>query len=856
MKCVFTLPRKTSRPIFLGLWIFALPLVQGCSVRILGVSSFPSTEFQPGLGPSGPKRFVDTSTFLPGSEASYAFTPGIEFSAQGGRLASVAQSDFDASTFTGSGNGASFSAGSARLSSTSACDGTNLNCSALDPSWTPGYTSDPATNHLLAYYPLDTDGRDLTGNAPLVNLGGTPTFTQLGKVGSHAMSVLNGSALVASDPSKVAPTSTLSLSLWFKTTHTTQNAGLLGKWISGGGGSTENSFVLYTGADSGSNQVGIVLAESSAQYKVLNSNNSRYQADIWNHVVATADGSFIHLYLNGKEVGSPVAYDGTIYPANLPLVLGRLRTGDPTYSFDGDLDEVAVWDSALSSTEIRLIYDRQAPKFSGTYTSRVIDSGNPVDYESFRWNTSFPFGKEISNGHETSTDYPSLSSDSTVSNGLMGLWHFNETTLGSVNGADFKDSVGGGNGYTLNSLEKNLPGKLGNAIGSHAANAGARLPVDLSGTKTVTLAAWVNFEPSPSSVVPMIFEYTANFNSGNGMYISPKDCQGSDYPCSFTIATHDLSQGYRVMHANALPFGWHHVVVTIDRTTVPNEFQLFVDGVPQTLHLSSIYGIDSTAYFANDSLYLFGRQGCGGCMMNGSLDELGVWNRRLTSQEVTDLYHRGSAKVNFQIRSCTSADCSNPADSHWSDWRGPDGTRATVFSEMNNRSTPNDFSSELLASAPNFLFSTFTAPPNASRFFQYRSVLSSEIDPAQFGPELNSVTVGPPHRYAGLPTLKRVAPLAYGSLNGFSESLGTAGCAGGVHYTLSKDGTLWYYFTAGQWTLSDGSFRHASDAATLNSNLSTFDSITGGKTLYWQATLKSNGLQNCELSTVSISGTP
>jgi hypothetical protein len=73
------------------------------------------------------------------------------------------------------------------------------------------------------------------------------------------------------------------------------------------------------------------------------------------HVVGTYSGTQMRLYLNGSEVGSPVADTGSIAAFTAVLRLGRAATGGDT--FDGVIDEVAVYDGVLSDARILAHYN-------------------------------------------------------------------------------------------------------------------------------------------------------------------------------------------------------------------------------------------------------------------------------------------------------------------------------------------------------------------------------------------------------------------------------------------------------------------------------------------------------------------
>lgn len=104
----------------------------------------------------------------------------------------------------------------------------------------------------------------------------------------------------------------------------------------------------------------------NTQYPFVYGGNMPLNA--WSHVVGTYDGSVISLYVNGVQVASQPMTGGPIKVDNNPLMIGvrQLQSGDMGKShFKGMIDEVAVYNRALTSGEVQSRYLRGAiqPKF-------------------------------------------------------------------------------------------------------------------------------------------------------------------------------------------------------------------------------------------------------------------------------------------------------------------------------------------------------------------------------------------------------------------------------------------------------------------------------------------------------------
>jgi hypothetical protein len=76
----------------------------------------------------------------------------------------------------------------------------------------------------------------------------------------------------------------------------------------------------------------------------------------WNHVAATWDGSTATLYVNNASVGSKSVGSGAdnLATDTSPLIFGK--RGDGTYPLNGLLDEVTLFDHALTAAEVEAIY--------------------------------------------------------------------------------------------------------------------------------------------------------------------------------------------------------------------------------------------------------------------------------------------------------------------------------------------------------------------------------------------------------------------------------------------------------------------------------------------------------------------
>ena len=73
-----------------------------------------------------------------------------------------------------------------------------------------------------------------------------------------------------------------------------------------------------------------------------------YTPGAWNHVVGTYDGSSLKVYLDG-ELETSTSYSGTIFASPVDVLAGL--------GFNGDMDELLIYNYVLSSEQISSMYD-------------------------------------------------------------------------------------------------------------------------------------------------------------------------------------------------------------------------------------------------------------------------------------------------------------------------------------------------------------------------------------------------------------------------------------------------------------------------------------------------------------------
>ena len=138
----------------------------------------------------------------------------------------------------------------------------------------------------------------------------------------------------------------LSLSAWVKPNSPVDYAGIFG--TRNGTSSTLNYLLTIDNT----NKFRFIINDGGN--KAVLSNDQITSS--WTHVVGVADGNNIHLYINGVKQTATQTY-GTIATTNDSLMIGAQFALDTTFTFNGSIDEAAIFNVALTDAEILSIYN-------------------------------------------------------------------------------------------------------------------------------------------------------------------------------------------------------------------------------------------------------------------------------------------------------------------------------------------------------------------------------------------------------------------------------------------------------------------------------------------------------------------
>jgi hypothetical protein len=206
---------------------------------------------------------------------------------------------------------------------------------------------------LVAYFPFSGGADDASGNGHDGTVyGATVTADRFGNASSaYSFDGLDDYIEVSNAGGVFNLTSAFTIAAWcqLRTSVPSTSSGPL-IWKTAWNGDNRDTFGLALMPD----DIWLLKIERASDDFDFNMYGSMVQPGRWYHVAATYDGQYMGLYIDGVldviwDTGPIVAYTG-----DAPLRIGSNRNSNHTPGvFDGIIDEVCIYNRALSTSEVR-----------------------------------------------------------------------------------------------------------------------------------------------------------------------------------------------------------------------------------------------------------------------------------------------------------------------------------------------------------------------------------------------------------------------------------------------------------------------------------------------------------------------
>lgn len=477
---------------------------------------------------------------------------------------------------------------------------------------------------------MDYSGADNDGiyNSTLYSQGGKLN-TSIGFDGD------NDSINIGND-SSLNLVSNLTISTWLKPTAYVNDGVILGKPHT----SQANPYVTYAlGYSSDGKNYGLALGDGATQRGCYTDSNTVVLNE-WTYITATFNGTQVNLYINGELNKTCMFPSFEINQNTANVLLGDYPFFDNSFDYEGQIDELAIFNKTLTIEEVEKIYNRQSCKYGGgnqgIYTSKILDATGYSKWENISWETEVPYGQELPSNQVLETGNFIRGMDMT---GNLGLWHMNESAGNIV------DSSGNGNNGTVNGgVAYSQPGKMGTALSFNGSDSYVFIPnhSSLNPEDELTLLAWVNWDIDPAlglSHASIINKY------GDNQYRLHHTNSNS----AFEFAVRTAPNGDRWVNSVTKPQAgvWYFVVGTYDGS----DLKIYVNG---NLENTASHGGDLVTSTSDLNI---GRRTSNDRFFDGTIDEVAIFDRALSSQEIEDIYKRGVLNLDINVRSCNDNTC-------------------------------------------------------------------------------------------------------------------------------------------------------------------------------------------------------
>jgi hypothetical protein len=301
----------------------------------------------------------------------------------------------------------------------------------------------------------------------------------------------------------------------------------------------------------------------------------------WHHVALVIGPAGGTIYIDGSSLGTPQGWTGTPGAPTTaqPVTIGQYPTSASTVA--GDVDEVTIWNRTLSLSELNYLKHRRL------------------------------------NGNE---------------DGLLSLWHLNEgtnTTSADATPAARTATLNGNVAWATSAAPIALSMIATNCLRFTGVAGHVQVPHHTNlNAFPLTVSTWIKTSRNAATVDGIASKYVESSLNGYSLFLY----NGRIRAWYFKDSGNYIWDGGLGVDGGLVADGnWHHIAFVVST----NRGQLFVDGVPTgSLNWTGTPGATTTTnnfqagqYWLNPTYPAF----------NGTLDEVAVWNRALTTNEVLSI---------------------------------------------------------------------------------------------------------------------------------------------------------------------------------------------------------------------------
>ncbi|MFC1789721.1 LamG domain-containing protein, partial [Patescibacteria group bacterium] len=340
----------------------------------------------------------------------------------------------------------------------------------------------------------------------------------------------------------------------------------------------------------------------------------------WHHIVAILTNSYSDIYVDGLIDGSFGGHTSWGNSTNLLI-------GWHTSYFNGEIDDVRIYNYARTLDEIRLDYNAGFAARFGPLSSCDDDPG------------------------------------SCMTEGLLGHWSLDEgtgQTAYDLSDHSYNSTLGSSGGSPDSADPKWLTGKVGSALEFDGIDDYAKsYPDILNGIQNnSTLMAWVRWDALDNYDSPIGHYWRwAIYRSSSDKITATTKLGGSYYTIVATDITMETGK-------------WYHIATTFE----DNDWRLYVNGIMESSTTSLSGPIE-----ISENYFLLG-QNYDGYFFKGLVDEAKIYNRTLSPTEIRYHYNQGKPVGHWKFDEGNGITAYDFSD---------DNNNGTLYGGMATSSSPN-----------------------------------------------------------------------------------------------------------------------------------------------------------------------
>ena len=470
------------------------------------------------------------------------------------------------------------------------------------------------SNGLVGWWPFNGNANDESGNGNNGTVNGATLTSDRNGVPNSAYSLNNLSDVISvSNCSPQFNNTSQTISLWMKFNIQYNYSSLA---LIKNGTSYINGFNFFidqnnTAYGNNNYMVGILLGNGNSVTFISN----QTELGQWVNLVSTYDGASIRIYLNGILKGT-APYSGSLNCPNNNVVFGQWDNPTPPNSFNRNLDDIGIWNRALTQSEITNLYNSvntPAPTVSITPTSSTICGGSSTT---------------LTASTSGSTACASSGLPTNLQTGLVGYWPF----CGNAN-----DASGNGNNGTVNgaTLTTDRFGNSGSAYSFDGVNDVMLLPANVG---SFSASFWFRYSTLSSQFSELFFYEDCSMSivqNGSNLYLRKQNQ---------IIQSVELS-------TSAIPNNqWVHIVVFYNNSL--NTLKCTING---TQVFNSNFATGGLPNLINDNQFHIGARNFNSTnYLSGSIDDFALYNRELSASEIQQLYTISNATYSWSPGGATT----------------------------------------------------------------------------------------------------------------------------------------------------------------------------------------------------------